>query len=70
MDDCENVAERLRAECKAQIGLAMVARAPSIIEMHIDLAAFAEERIRLVEEHCDEERPLFSPASSPLDRAA
>ena len=52
MEDCDEILERLEAETQEQIALAVMAQAPPVIAMHLDLACNLSEHARFVLELC------------------
>jgi hypothetical protein len=53
MDECDDLIDRLHAQARTHVHLAVIAEAASVVEMHVDLAVFSEERARAFEELCD-----------------
>jgi hypothetical protein len=59
MTDCDDLIDQLHAQARDQAHLAVIAKAASVAEMHIDLALLSEEQARVAEELCeDAERPV------------
>lgn len=55
MTECDQLIDQFHAEAGDHVQLAMIARTPSVAEMHIDLALFNEEQARIAEELCEDD---------------
>lgn len=53
MTDCDDLIEDLRQLTREQVELALIAAAPPVAAMHIDLALFGVEQARFAERLCD-----------------
>lgn len=54
MIDCDELIETLDAQARDHVQLALLAEAPPVAEMHLDLAFFSEAQVRVAEELCDD----------------
>ena len=54
MIDCDDLLDDLHQQTRKQVELAVIAQAPPVAAMHIDLALFSVEQTRLVEQLCDD----------------
>ncbi|WP_375382538.1 hypothetical protein [uncultured Sphingomonas sp.] len=54
MTDCDDLIERFHVQAQTHVALAVIAETTPVVEMHIDLALFSEERARAFKELCDD----------------
>ncbi|MGI4732050.1 MAG: hypothetical protein ACRYFW_09905 [Janthinobacterium lividum] len=54
MTDCDDIIDRFHAQARIHVRLAVLAETPPVAAMHIDLAAFSNERAQAFEELCEE----------------
>lgn len=54
MIDCDDLIDNLQRLTREQVELALVAEAPPVAAMHIDLAVFGVEQSRFAERLCDD----------------
>ena len=55
MIDCDELLDRLHAQPRTQVHLALLAQATPVAEMHLDLALHSGEQTRTAEEFCDDD---------------
>ena len=55
MTECDHLIDDLHRLTREQVGLALLAEAPPVAAMHIDLALFGVEQARFAERLCDDE---------------
>jgi hypothetical protein len=53
MIDCDDLINDLHRLTREQVKLAIIANAPSVAAMHIDLALFGAEQAKFAEQLCD-----------------
>lgn len=54
MIDCDELIETLDAQARDHVLLALIAEAPPVAEMHLDVALFSEAQARVAEQLCDD----------------
>lgn len=54
MIDCDDIIDRFHQLTREQVGLAVIAAAPQVAALHLDLALFGAEQARYAEELCDD----------------
>ena len=54
MIDCDELIETLSAQARDHVHLALIAEAPPVAEMHLDLALFSEAQARVAEDFCED----------------
>lgn len=54
MTDCDDLIDELLRQAREQVGLAVIAGAAPVAAMHIDLAAFNADQVRIAEQLCNE----------------
>ena len=54
MTDCDDLIDGSRRLTREQVDLAIIAEAPPVAAMHIDLAVFGVEQARVAEQLCDD----------------
>lgn len=54
MIDCEDIIERLHAEARTQVHLAVLAEAVPVAAMHLELAELNQQQARVAEEVCED----------------